>query len=263
MAGEVVEGDGRRSMRACPRPLPWGPWPSQHPPCVPVSSSSRGLATLRPHAGPPAVGTLGGGSWRLCRDAGEALRQWAERGQLPDADAKQLTMAEGGYVERSEGSEARTTGWLRWVGRVREEEATHAIVANSAWLSTIRKKYAWSTQDWFISLRRDKVVGHNDTLMEPGPGDAGQQHHPEDDRDASRNASWSLIGLEQESRHCRWSQDGHLVEVRASIRVQTVAPAVPGTRMLTSGPPKNRGPCRALLGMGYFSGPRDQHRSVH
>lgn len=64
------------------------------------------------------------------------------------------------------------------------------------------------------------VVGHNDTLMEPGPGDAGQQHHPEDDQDASRNASWSLIGLEQERRHCRWGQDGHLIEVRASIPLE-------------------------------------------
>jgi hypothetical protein len=57
---------------------------------------------------------------------------------LPVADANHPTVAEGGEVRGKDDG---------WVGRVQEEEArAHAIVPNPrVWLSSMRKKYAWST----------------------------------------------------------------------------------------------------------------------
>lgn len=75
-----VEGEeaGCGSVRACPHPL-GRPSPPQHPTCLPISSSSRGLVGLHPHAGPPAVVTLGAGCRELDLMSVEALREWGTR----------------------------------------------------------------------------------------------------------------------------------------------------------------------------------------
>lgn len=174
-----VEGEeaGCGSVRACPHPL-GRPSPPQHPTCLPISSSSRGLASLHPHAGPPAVVTLGAGSWV------PGVESDVGRGSAGVGDKVncRLRMAMGASRQWRRGPRGQFGGRAGKVGwespGKRSEGACHCAV-----VVLIEKKNMHaqpSSGPMAQSLRRDKVVGQSqdDTRMEPGPADAGHQHHP-------------------------------------------------------------------------------------
>lgn len=157
MLGKVEEEEkaGCGSVRACPRPL-GRPSPPQHPTCLPVSSSSRGLASLHPHAGPPAVVTLEAGSWvpgvrsdvgRDSAGVGDKVNCWLRMAMRASRQWRRGPRGEFG-------GRAGKVGWGK-----RSEGACHCAV-----VVLIEKKICTrqpSSNPMAQSLRRDKVVGQS------------------------------------------------------------------------------------------------------